>query len=86
MDVEEIRQEIDRIEERQANLKELVIQCEAKKQEYDGQLKLLRQQLSHAVASRDLDRQLTTPITPTAVEHLIDSMQVEHKQIEAPDG
>ena len=77
MEVEEIRMEIDRIEERQASLKLLVIQCEQKRQEYDGSLKLLRQQLSHAVASRDIDRELTSPMSGDAVEHLIDQLQLE---------
>ncbi len=66
--------EIDRVEGRQASLKLLVIQCEQARQEYDRQLKLLKQQLSHVTATRDLDRELGSPITPEAVERLIDAM------------
>ena len=81
MDVEEIRMEIDRIEGRQASLELLVIQCEQAREENARRLELLREQLSHAEATREIERELGSPITPDAVERLIDSMPVP-KQLE----
>ncbi len=84
MDVEELRMEIDRLEERQASLKLLVIQCEQARQEHDRQLKLLRQALTHASSARELNRELASPITAQTVDRLLDQMPAP-KQIEGPE-